>query len=134
MSISPKNRSAIVELTQNSEKLIYMRLKEWLEDEILSGSFPENTQIPSVAELSVSFKLNHITVLKSVNMLSEAGILYKKRGIGTFVAEGAAGKIRNERHSEFYQKYIVSMISEAKKLGITADELTEMTERGYHNE
>lgn len=123
-----------MELTQNSEKLVYVRLKEWLEDEILSGAFPEDTQIPSVAELSVSFKLNHITVLKSVNLLSDAGILYKKRGIGTFVAEGAAEKIRAQRHGEFFKKYIVSMIAEAKKLGITAEMLLEMTERGYRNE
>ena len=123
MSISPKNRSAIVELTQNSDKLIYMRLKEWLEDEILSGSFPENTQIPSVAELSVSFKLNHITVLKSVNMLSDAGILYKKRGIGMFVSPGAAEAIRQRRKEEFYQVRLKELLTEAHSLGITTEEL-----------
>lgn len=123
-----------MELTQNGDKLIYLQLKEWLEDEILSGTFPENTQIPSVAEFSVSFKLNHITALKSVNILSDAGILYKKRGIGTFVSEGAADMIRKQRHSGFYEKYVISMTSEAKKLGIELDELKEMIERGYENE
>ena len=121
-------------MAQNNDQLAYIKLKEWLEDEILAGSFPENTQIPSVAELSVSFKLNHITVLKSVNLLSEADIIYKKRGVGTFVAEGAPDKIRIQRQSEFYSNYIVSMVSEAKKLGIPIDELLKMTERGYENE
>lgn len=121
-------------MAQNNDQLAYIKLKEWLEDEILAGSFPENTQIPSVADLSVSFKLNHITVLKSINLLADAEILYKKRGVGMFVAEGAAEKIRTERQSEFYSKYIVSMVSEAKKLGIPVEELLKMTERGYENE
>lgn len=121
-------------MAQNNDQLAYIKLKEWLEDEILAGSFPENTQIPSVAELSVSFKLNHITVLKSVNLLVDAEILLKKRGVGMFVTEGAAEKIRAERQNNFYSKYIVSMVSEAKKLGISADELLKMTERGYENE
>lgn len=121
-------------MAQNNDRLVYIKLKEWLEDEILAGTFPENTQIPSAAELSVSFKLNHITALKSVNLLTEADILYKKRGVGMFVAEGAAEKIRSERQKKFYGKYVLPMAAEAKKLGISADELVKMTERGYKDE
>ena len=119
---------------QGSDRLAYIQLKEWLEDEILAGSFPENTQIPSVAELSVSFKLNHITVLKSINLLADKKIIYKKRGVGMFVCEGAAEKIRTERQGDFYDKYVASMVSAAKKLGISLEELQRMTERGYNNE
>lgn len=121
-------------MAQNNDQLAYIQLKEWLEDEILAGSFPENTQIPSVAELSVSFKLNHITVLKSINLLADKEIIYKKRGVGMFVCEGAAEKIRAERQDDFYDKYVASMVSAAKKLGISLEELQRMTERGYNNE
>ena len=119
---------------QGSDRLAYIQLKEWLEDEILAGSFSQNTQIPSVAELSVSFKLNHITVLKSINLLADKEIIYKKRGVGMFVCEGAAEKIRAERQDDFYDKYVASMVSAAKKLGISLEELQRMTERGYNNE
>ena len=51
-----------------------------------------------------------------------------------FVAEGAAEKIRSERQKEFYGKYVLPMAAEAKKLGISADELVKMTERGYKDE
>lgn len=123
-----------MELTANSDKLIYLRLKEWLEDAILAGSFPEDSQIPSVAELSVSFKMNHITVLKSINLLSDEGILYKKRGIGTFVSTGAKEQIREQRYGGFYRKYVAEMITEAKKLGISKDALLQMAEKGYDDE
>ena len=119
---------------QGSDRLAYIQLKEWLEDEILAGSFSQNTQIPSVAELSVSFKLNHITILKSINLLADKEIIYKKRGVGMFVCEGAAEKIRAERQDDFYDKYVASMVSAAKKLGISLEELQRMIERGYNNE
>lgn len=121
-------------MAQGNDQLAYIQLKEWLEDEILAGSFPENTQIPSVAELSVSFKLNHITVLKSINLLADKEIIYKKRGVGMFVSEGAQEKIRTERQGDFYGKYVASMVSAAKKLGISLEELLKMTERGYKDE
>lgn len=121
-----------MDLSQSNE-LIYIRLKEWLEDKILSGDFPENSKIPSVAELSVSFKLNHITVLKSVGILSDNGIIYKKRGVGMFVSEGAVKKIQEERHNEFYEKYILPAAREAKKLGIEIGELLDMTEKGFNS-
>lgn len=123
-----------MELPQNSDKLIYLQLADWIEDEILAGTFPENSQIPSVAEISASFKINHMTVLKSISILTDAEIIYKKRGIGMFVAEGAIEKIRSGRIDAFYEKYIVTATAEAKKLEISLSKLIEMTERGYNNE
>ena len=123
-----------MELPQSNDKLIYVQLADWIEDEILSGTFPEGSQIPSVAEFSANFKINHLTVLKSIGILTDAGIIYKKRGIGMFVADGAENKIRTERRNAFYKKYIVTAAAEAKKLGLELSELLEMTERGYFDE
>ncbi len=123
-----------MELAGNSDKLIYLQLADWLEDEILAGTFPEGSQIPSVAELSSSFKINHVTTLKSINILVDSEIIFKKRGIGMFVCEGATERIRSARKQEFYSKYIKSTSDEAKKLGIELKELIEMIERGYGDE
>lgn len=123
-----------MKLEQNSDKNIYIQLADWIEDNVLSGVFPEEGRIPSVAELSASFKINHITTLKSINMLTENGIIYKKNGVGMFVAKGAREIIRNKRKEAFYSKYIVSAVKEAEKLGITYDELNEMIRRDIKDE
>ncbi len=123
-----------MELNGSSDKLIYQQLADWLEDEILAGTFPEECQIPSVAELSANFKINHVTTLKSVALLTDAGIIYKKRGIGMFVAEGATNRIREVRKKDFYKDFILTASGEAKKLGISLEELTDMIERGYGDE
>ena len=47
-----------------------------------------------------------------------------------FVAEGARMKVMEKRKEQFFEQYVVTMIQEAEKLGITADQLTDMIRRG----
>lgn len=115
----------------DSDKPIYIQLAEGLEDAILKEGFPEETQIPSTTELSVVCKINPATALKGINMLVDDEIVYKKRGIGMFVCAGAKKRILDKRKRVFYESYILSLISEAEKLGIGKEEITEMVERGY---
>jgi len=115
----------------NSDKPIFQQIAEEIQDAILSGVFPEESQIPSITEFSVRFKINPATALKGINLLVEKNILYKKRGVGMFVATGAVEKLRNERQEKFYENYIKGLIDEAKRLGITQNEIKEMIERGF---
>lgn len=105
-------------------------MAEWIEENILTGVFPEETQIPSTTEISAMYRINPATALKGVNILVDKEIIYKKRGLGMFVCSGAEQKIRGERRHEFCDKYIKSLISEATKLGITKNEIINMIEKG----
>lgn len=81
----------------DSEVPIYLQVAEEIQDAILCGAFPEDTQVPSTTEISVTYKINPATVLKGMTLLTEEGVLYKKRGVGMFVSPGAAGQIRQKR-------------------------------------
>ena len=59
---------------------IFLQLAEMLEDGIISGAFPEGGQIPSITEYSAALKINPATALKGINLLVDAGLVYKKRG------------------------------------------------------
>jgi DNA-binding transcriptional regulator YhcF (GntR family) len=110
---------------------IYLQIMAFMEDAIFTGAYPEDTQIPSTTELSASLKVNPATVLKGMNMLADEGLLYKKRGLGLFVMEGAAERIKKKRKQQFYDKYVVSLVAEAQKLGLTKEEIMEWMERGF---
>ena len=110
----------------DGEKPIYLQIAEQIEDAILTEAFPEETQIPSTTEISVTYKVNPATALKGINLLVDAGTVYKKRGLGMFVARGAKKKIMEKRKQEFYNRYIVSLLEEAGKLGISRRELAAM--------
>jgi len=120
-------------LTFNEERPIFQQLAEQLEEGILSGVYPEESQVPSITEFSVTYKINPATALKGINLLVDAGLLYKKRGVGMFVSTGAPEKLRGQRKERFYRDYIEKIVREAKHLGLTAEQLCEMTKRGFQD-
>ena len=118
-------------MDNSSEKPIYVQLAEWMMDAILSGAFPEETQVPSTTEISVTYRINPATALKGINVLVDDDIIYKKRGLGMFVSSGAKERILEKRKKEFFDSFISSLIAEAEKLAITKIEIIDMIERGY---
>ena len=119
-----------MQINFESEKPIFVQLADWLSDSIISGAIKEEEQIPSTTEMSVQLKINPATALKGVNMLVDKGIIYKKRGLGMFVAQGAVESLKKERQSDFFGEYIKKMLDEAAKLGLTKQDVIDMIERG----
>lgn len=115
----------------NSEKPIFLQIAEGIEDAIITGAFEEESQIPSITEFAVRYKINPATALKGINILVDSGIVYKKRGLGMFVSAGAIEKLRQIRKEQFFDSYILRLIAEAKKLNITESEIKKMIERGF---
>ena len=118
----------------DGDKPIFQQIAEGLEDGILSGVFPEESQIPSITEFSVQYRINPATALKGINLLVDAGIVYKKRGVGMFVSSGAVEKLRGKRREQFYSKYICTLVNEARRLRLTEQDIQEMIERGFEHE
>ncbi|HEY2494468.1 MAG TPA: GntR family transcriptional regulator [Paenibacillus sp.] len=109
---------------------IFVQIAERIEDDIIDGVLPEESQVLSTNQFAAFYKINPATAAKGVNMLVDEGILYKKRGIGMFVAEGARTKVIEKRKEQFFEEFVVTMVREAKKLGISAEQLTDMIQRG----
>lgn len=109
---------------------IFMQIADKIEDDIIEARLPEETQVPSTNQFAAFYQINPATAAKGVNLLVDQGILYKKRGIGMFVASGVRERLMEKRKTEFYEQYVVAMVKEAAKLGITKDQLSEMIRRG----
>lgn len=118
----------------HSEKPIFIQIAEQLEDAIFTGIYPEGEKVPSTNEIAALLSINPHTVLKGMNLLVEEGIIYKKRGLGMFVSDGAMSVILKKRQSQFYERYIEALVIEAKKLSMTKDDVIALIERGYDNE
>ena len=113
----------------DTEKSIYLQIAESIEDDILNEIIEEETQVPSTNQIAAMYRINPATAAKGINMLVSEHILYKKRGIGMFVATGAVEKIRAKRKSAFYDKYVIPLSDEAASLGISKEELLKMIEK-----
>ncbi len=108
---------------------IFGQIAERIEEDILAGRLAEEEQVPSTNQFAALYQINPATAAKGVNLLVDQGILYKKRGLGMYVASGARAKLLEKRREQFFERYVVTMLQEAEKLGITTEQLTEMIQR-----
>ena len=117
-----------MKLNDQDQKPIYMQIQEGLENAILTGTYAEETQIPSTTELSQAFQINPATAGKGVNTLVDEGFCYKKRGIGIFVKEGARDMLKKKRQAAFKKDYLLPLIKEARQLDISKRNLIQWIE------
>ncbi len=102
---------------------IYVQIAESIKDHILDGTLRENEQITSTTVISKDYDLSIPTVNKGISLLVNEGLVYKKRGIGMFVAEGAVEKLIGQRRETFRENYVKALLKEAKRLRIPVEEL-----------
>ena len=105
---------------------IFRQIAAQLENAIVDGSLPEESQAPSSNELAAFHRINPATAAKGLNRLVEDGVLYKRRGVGMFVATGAREQLLKRRRSEFADQYLLPLLAEARKLGISPTDVTAM--------
>jgi GntR family transcriptional regulator len=123
-----------MQLDPKNEKPIFIQLAEAVEENILKGIYPEETQIPSTNEVAVVLKVNPATVNHGVNLLVDEGIIYKKRGVGMFVCGGAREKILARRKQAFYKDFLLPLLEEAQNLGLSREDVVGMLDHSSSQE
>lgn len=110
----------------NDDKPIYLQIMEIIEDDIISGVYVSDDIIISTTQISRLYSVNPTTAVKAISLLTDQGILYKKRGIGMAVTETARDTILKERTRIFFSQSIHEFLAAAGKLGITREALAQM--------
>ena len=113
-------------IDSNDTKPIYLQIAEWLENEIIAGRFKVNEKVYSQYQLADMLNINPATAAKGLNVLVDEDVLYKRRGLGMFVAKGAKERIVGKRKSETLKGLIQDVVIEADRLQVTVDELIDM--------
>ena len=104
-------------------RALFLQIAESIEDQIVEGSLAEESQAPSTNELAAFYRINPATAAKGVSMLVDQGVLYKRRGIGMFVASGARERVLAVRRGAFADRYLEPLLAEAHRLGLGPDDL-----------
>lgn len=115
-----------MEIDESSLTPLFVQVAQWLEEEILRDNIREEEQIPSTNQFAALYNINPATARKGFSLLTEEGIIYKKRGIGMFVCSGAKEKIKTRAKERFVNESLTEFMSQAKRLGITAEELIQI--------
>jgi GntR family transcriptional regulator len=110
-------------LRSSHEKPVYVRLREVIADEILAGRYGDGDPLPSVRALAAEQGANPLTVAKAYQGFQDEGFIVVKRGVGMFVAPGAAAKLRNAQRSDFISKEWPAIRDRMARLGIDPADL-----------
>lgn len=104
-------------------RALFLQIAERVEDSIVDGSLAEEAQAPSTNELAAFYRINPATAAKGIAMLVDKGVIYKRRGIGMFVAPGARDRLLAERRAGFAERFVDPLLAEARKLGLGPEDL-----------
>ncbi len=121
-------------LDDKSNIPIYIQISEMIEDMIINGDIKEEEQLPSTNQLAHAYKLNPATARKGLNILVDEGLAYKKRGLGIYVTNGATKKMKEKRKNDFLKKYVKPLISEAKKLDVSREDIKNYVDEVFKDE
>ncbi len=109
-----------------TNKPIYQHIYDIVVERIILGAWHEGDRVPSVRELAVELQVNPNTVMRAYDALCAGGIITPSRGIGYFVAEGAAERALVESRKEFIEGEMTVLFRRMTTLGISAEELTNL--------
>lgn len=105
---------------------IYMQIADFITENILSEKIKAGDKIQSVREMAASIQVNPNTVMRTYSYLQEQEIIYNKRGIGYFVADDAAQKMKTLRKEEFVKNDLPALFKNMELLEIDFEELEKL--------
>ena len=82
-------------------KPVYLKLRDLIAAAIIDGTYPEGALLPSVRALAAEQGANPLTVAKAYQQFQIDGLIDVQRGVGMFVAPGAAEALRKRERAAF---------------------------------
>jgi len=76
----------LMDLSRTVGVPLYVKIREALRNEIITGELKRGQKIPSEDELANQFGVSRMTARQGISDLIDEGLLYRRHGLGTFVA------------------------------------------------
>jgi DNA-binding transcriptional regulator YhcF (GntR family) len=104
---------------------IYRQIADRIRDEVLAGALGPDDAVMSTNQYAAFYGINPATVAKAFHELIAEGVIYKRRGVGMFVAADAAERLRAERRTSFFSEDLDPVLTRARVLGIPVESIVE---------
>lgn len=102
---------------------IYVQIAQMIRAQVLAGELAEEEQVMSTTQFATTFRINPATAAKAFTALVDEGVLYKRRGLGMFVAPGARERLLEQHRRAYFDDVLAPALAQADILGISTDEL-----------
>jgi len=112
----------------HSSQPVYLKLRDKIAAAIIEGVYPDGAMLPSVRAFAAQQGANPLTVAKAYQQFQLDGLVEVQRGVGMFVARGAADKLRRSEREVFLASEWPAIRARIERLGLQpADLLTEIS-------
>jgi DNA-binding transcriptional regulator YhcF (GntR family) len=105
---------------------MFQQIIEMIEDDILSGTYQEDDLIISTPQISKLLSVNPTTAQRAITVLTDRGVIYKKRGVGMAVTKEARAMVLQAREADFYNRAVPEFVREARKIGVSDEGLVQI--------
>lgn len=114
-----------IELSLRDGVPIYRQIVNQVRYLIASGQLSAGTELPAIRQLAEQLQVTPNTVVKAYDALQAEGLLFKRQGAGTYVAELASPMKKSEQRRILAQR-ADALLVEARQLSFTFDEVLEL--------
>ena len=102
---------------------IYLQIADQIRTDVVSGALGEEEQVMSTTQYATAYRINPATAAKAFAELVDEGTLYKRRGVGMFVAPGARERLLAEARESFFADTVDPVADAARHLGVDVEEV-----------
>lgn len=106
-----------------SSQPVYLKLRDRIAAAIIDGTYPDGALLPSVRAFAADQGANPLTVAKAYQLFQLDGLVEVQRGVGMFVARGAAEKLRRSERERFLEIEWPAISQRIEQLGLRPAEL-----------
>lgn len=110
----------------NGTKPVYLQIADRIMDRVTRGETTADSRLPSVRDYAAETGVNHNTIMRTYTWLQEEGIIYNRRGVGYFIADGAREKILKQRQEDFIGKEMPEFVTRMIRMGISPSRFMEI--------
>ena len=111
----------------NERDPIFLQIRDQIVRMILGDSLKPEEQLPSVRQVAAEYAVNPITVMKAYQLLTDEGVLEKRRGLGMFIQEGAQVRLLAQERRQFLDVEWPRIRQRIQALGLSMRELEATT-------
>ena len=107
---------------------IYRQIVEQVKYQIATRVLKPHDELPSVRALAAQYSINPNTVMRAYLELERAGEIYKKRSVGTYVAEKDVDMSQKEKF-EIVRQLLYKALVQAAELGLNPAEMQQIFQK-----
>lgn len=113
----------LIDIDSKDPRPVYRQISDEVERCVATGILKADEPLPAVRKIALELKVNANTVQHAYRTLQQEGLVYVKRGLGTFVAPRPKEWSGRGRHTNVAKQIAERMLREGFRHGLLASDL-----------